>query len=782
MKSSGRSVVELERELEELRAAYQSLQKLYEHKSEVLQREIEQKSLVDTELSILHSAVEQSPFMMIITDLEGVITFVNPRFSEITGYSPEEVIGENVRILRGGYASSLDYNAMWSSILAGNNWSGIFNNRKKSGESYWESAIISPIKDANGQITHFLSVKEDITSTKKIEIDLQTTNANLIALLENTTEVIWSINERYEIIQLNNAFRESFYQFFGVVLMPGMNILAALPENLRPFWKENYDKALNNNRFSFEESFDVGDSKLYVEVAMNPILVKDKVVGVTVFSRNVTAYRQAQADLARSNAFLDSVINEMPNMVFIKDAKELRFVRLNKAGETILGLQKSQLLGKTDHDLFSKEIADTFVAYDRKVLEGGKMVEISCEPVATASGIRYLHTQKVPVLNSKGEAEFLLGISDDITDRLISEDKLRLSEERYHLLADVTIEGIAIVKEDIIIDLNSALVRLMGLNDSTDLLNKSILNLLAKEDHFFWTLMNSTTESVKFEIKLHQANDQYVSCEMASRLYSDNQSTYRVVAFRDITDRKLAEKSLETVNSALLTANADKDRFIAILGHDLRSPFNALLGFSRLLVENVRELDVDTIELYATHLNNTAENTYNLLENILLWATLKTGNTPFQPKSISLLETVDSVFVSLNSASSAKDIKLIRGIDEGQMILADANMLKTVLRNLVSNAIKFSYKGGSVSVFTESSPYGVTVVVKDEGVGLSTHLVESLFDVTKKQSAVGTAGEKGTGLGLILCKEFVEKHCGKIWVESVLGKGASFKFTLPSSY
>ena len=211
MKSSGRSVVELERELEELRAAYQSLQKLYEHKSEVLQREIEQKSLVDTELPILHSAVEQSPFMMIITDLEGVITFVNPRFSEITGYSPEEVIGENVRILRGGYASSLDYNAMWSSILAGNNWSGIFNNRKKSGESYWESAIISPIKDANGQITHFLSVKEDITSTKKIEIDLQTTNANLIALLENTTEVIWSINERYEIIQLNNAFRESFH-------------------------------------------------------------------------------------------------------------------------------------------------------------------------------------------------------------------------------------------------------------------------------------------------------------------------------------------------------------------------------------------------------------------------------------------------------------------------------------------------------------------------------------------------------------------------------------------
>ena len=781
MKSSGRSVDELERELRELQAAYDSLQKLYEHESEELQREIEQKSIVDSELTILHAAVKQSPFMMIITDLEGVITFVNPRFTEITGYTSEEVVGQNVRILKGGIASSQDYDSIWSTILAGNSWSGIFNNRKKNGESYWESAVISPIKDANGRITHFLSVKEDITSTKKIEIDLQTTNANLSALLENTTEVIWSINDKYEIIQFNSAFRESFYSLFGVTLAPGMNILSALPEYLRAQWKVNYDKALNNNRFSFEETFSVGDSKLYVEVAMNPILLKGKVVGVTVFSRNVTPYRQAQDDLARSNAFLDSVINEMPNMVFIKDAKELRFVRLNKAGEAILGLHKSQLIGKTDYDLFPKEMADAFVANDRKVLGGGEMVEVFCEPVTTASGIRYLHTRKVPVLNKKGEAEFLLGISDDITEKLISEDKLRLSEERYHLLSDVTIEGIAIVKEDIIIDLNSALARLMGVDDSSELLNKSILHLLATEDHFFWTLMSSTTESVKFEIKLQRANSQFVSCEMETRLYSDNQTTYRVVAFRDITDRKLAEKSLETVNSALLSANADKDRFIAILGHDLRSPFNALLGFSRLLVENVRELDVDTIELYATHLNNTAENTYNLLEDILIWATLKTGNAPFQPKYIPLRDLADAVLLSLQSAASSKDIKISCTIGADVMIFCDANMLKTVLRNLVANAIKFSYKGGNVFIHTEASSYGVTVVVKDEGVGLSSQLIGSLFDVTKKQSAVGTAGEKGTGLGLILCKEFVEKHCGKIWVESELGKGASFKFTLPSS-
>lgn len=782
MASSRRSKADIERELEELKNAYQSLKKLYEHDSEVLEKGVVQRSQIDTELNILHAAIKQSPFMTLITDLDGVITFVNSRFSEITGYAPEEVIGENVKILKGEYATSFDYSEMWKTILAGNTWNGILNNRKKNGEHNMESAIVTPIKNSKDQITHFLFFKEDITFGKKIEIDLQTTNANLNVLLENTTEIIWSINVNYEIIQLNNSFRESFQALHGVTLVPGMNILEALPEKSRAQWKENYDKALNNNRFSFEEVFEIGDSKLYVEVAMSPILLKDKVVGVTVFSRNISPYRQAQTDLARSNAFLDSVINEMPNMVFIKEAKELRFVRLNKAGESILGLSKSHFIGKTDHDLFPCEMANAFVAYDRQVLEGGEMVEISCEPVATARGIRYLHTRKVPVLNAKGEAEFLLGISDDITDKLISEEKLRLSEERYHLLSDVTIEGIALVKGDTIIDLNSALVRLAGRNDSSELLNSSILNLLATEDHFFWTLMNSTTENVKFEIKLHRSNDQFVSCEMESRLYSDKNTTYRVVAFRDITDRKLAEKSLETVNSALLAANADKDRFIAILGHDLRSPFNALLGFSRLLVESVRELDVDTIESYATLLNNTAENTYNLLEDILIWATLKTGNAPFQPKSISLYELVASVLASLHVAASAKEITISNMIDESVMISADANMLKTILRNLVANAIKFSYKGGAVHVYTEASIYGVTVVVKDEGVGLTAKLVESLFDVTKKQSAVGTAGEKGTGLGLILCKEFVEKHCGKIWVESEFGKGARFKITLPSSY
>lgn len=777
-----RSVSEVEKELKELKEAFRSLKALYEHESTVLKTEIEQKVIVDTELHVLKAAIEQSPVTTIITNLDGIITFVNPKFTQTTGYSFDEAIGQNIKILRGDVVPHTEYSTIWETILAGNSWSGILNTRKKNGELYWESVVISPVKDSTNKISHLLFIKEDITAKKLAEIELQTTNANLLALLENTSETIWSVDSNYRIIQLNSVFVQSFNMFYGVLLSAGMNILDALPKELRIKWKDHYDKALNNSHFVFEEVFHLEANTLYVEVAMSPIIVNNEVVGVTVFSRNVTPYRQAQVDLARSNRFLDTVINEMPNMVFIKDAKELRFVRLNKAGETILGVSKDDFIGKSDYDIFPKELADDFTAADLKTLQSGIMVEIPFEPVETSFGIRYLHTRKVPIANELGVAEFLLGISDDITDKLKSDADLKLSEERYHLLADVTIEGVAIVKDGYIVDCNNALLRLIDTNEVSYLLNRSIVDIIAQDDIHLWHSMVSSNLTARFEVRLIKCSGELISCEMESRLHSGGGIDYRVVAFRDVTDRKNAEKTLEISNNALLVANADKDRFIAILGHDLRSPFNALLGFSRLLVENVRELDIDTIETYVTHLNNTAENTYNLLEDILIWATLKTGNAPFQPKEISLSELTYYVFDSLNALAMAKEIKLDILMENNCVVFADANMLKTVLRNLLSNAIKFSHKGGVVSVDAKRTTHGMEIVINDTGVGMTKELTDSLFNTTKIHSTIGTAGEKGTGLGLVLCKEFIEKHGGKIWAVSELGKGAMFAFLLPSNH
>jgi signal transduction histidine kinase len=250
---------------------------------------------------------------------------------------------------------------------------------------------------------------------------------------------------------------------------------------------------------------------------------------------------------------------------------------------------------------------------------------------------------------------------------------------------------------------------------------------------------------------------------------------------RDITERKEKELKIQQQNNELKKLNVDKDRFISILGHDLKNPFNNILGFSELLSEDIRKLKTDEIEDIAKNINKTARNAYNLLEDILLWARTQQGKIPFKPKNLSVADIFKNIFEVLSPNAKAKNITMNYYVPDRVNVFADIDMIKTVLRNLVSNAIKFTNKGGAINIISEENSENVTISVLDNGVGIKHDDLEKLFDISEVITTKGTAGETGTGLGLLLCKEFVEKHGGKIWVESEVGKGSNFKFTLPIS-
>lgn len=258
-------------------------------------------------------------------------------------------------------------------------------------------------------------------------------------------------------------------------------------------------------------------------------------------------------------------------------------------------------------------------------------------------------------------------------------------------------------------------------------------------------------------------------------------------------DRKFATSFAELISVALLNSknlealknrelqlqklNSDKDKFISILAHDLKNPFNALLGFTDMLLTNIREYDFQEIESLLEILYQTSKNTYNLLEDLMLWAQSQSGNLPFAPEKLVLEDVYDEVVAPFSN--NPKNIS-INYIEDNQIeVIADINMLKTILRNLISNAIKFTNNNGEIKVIVEQNSYTITITVSDNGVGIENKDISKLWDVSEKYSSKGTDGEKGSGLGLSLCKEFVEKHGGKIWVESELGKGSDFKFTLP---
>lgn len=260
--------------------------------------------------------------------------------------------------------------------------------------------------------------------------------------------------------------------------------------------------------------------------------------------------------------------------------------------------------------------------------------------------------------------------------------------------------------------------------------------------------------------------------------------TSRLIAQKEHLEEVVRERTYELMQrkEELTKLNADKDRFITILAHDLKSPFNSILGFLGLLLENLRGHDIDLIENHLNIVNNSAKNTFNLLEDILIWVRASSGKIPYEPQKIALSTICTEVIESLILTANTKEISITCFSESEIVVFADKNMIKTVLRNLVSNSIKFTNRKGQIDIYAEKTNTDVLITISDNGVGIEPKTQKKLFDISQKISTVGTDDEKGTGLGLLLCREFVEKNGGRIWVESELGKGSEFKFTLPLCY
>lgn len=239
------------------------------------------------------------------------------------------------------------------------------------------------------------------------------------------------------------------------------------------------------------------------------------------------------------------------------------------------------------------------------------------------------------------------------------------------------------------------------------------------------------------------------------------------------------KNQIEHYSKELQNTNNSKDKFFSIIAHDLKGPFNSLLGFSELLSEEIEAGDITNTKKFVSIIHEKLNETYNLLINLLEWAQSQTERIKFTPQKISIYKAVNEITKLFSEQAAKKNIKLEVNISEDFEVFADVNMLNTIFRNLVSNAIKFTKKNGKVTIAAYLKNNTIEINVKDTGLGMAASAIEKLFSIATNESTPGTSGEKGTGLGLILCKEFVEMHKGEIWVESELGNGSVFYFTIP---
>ncbi len=229
----------------------------------------------------------------------------------------------------------------------------------------------------------------------------------------------------------------------------------------------------------------------------------------------------------------------------------------------------------------------------------------------------------------------------------------------------------------------------------------------------------------------------------------------------------------------LAELNATKDKFFSIIAHDLKSPFSGLLGLSEYLIEYIENKHHDDAYKIAKTMNETLQLNYSLLENLLLWARSQTGKIEFYPELVNINEIARNIVSIIKINSDQKKIKLETAIEPDLNVVVDENMLSTILRNILNNAVKFTPENGHISLTIKKENSNIMFVVSDSGVGIPKNRLSSIFNIDKKVSTLGTNNEQGTGLGLMLCKEFVEKHNGAIGVESKENEGSSFWFTLP---
>ncbi len=374
----------------------------------------------------------------------------------------------------------------------------------------------------------------------------------------------------------------------------------------------------------------------------------------------------------------------------------------------------------------------------------------------------------------------------DITERKEMEVSLKESEERYRKLVEMQGEGLGIVdKQERFIFTNPAADRIMGVQVGTlvgrrlnEFVTEATLDQIQRQ-----TVIRADGVQTTYEMDFTRADgEKRVMLVTATPTYNaSGEFESSLGIFLDITDRKHIENELKRNESELKALNTTKDKLFSIIAHDLRGPVGTSADLLDVMIDSYKDLRSEEQLKMLEILKNSAVSTFNLLETLLNWSVVQTGNLNFKPEAFDVTKCIDSVVKNMVPTAFSKNISLIFEQPEEIFIYADQNMIQTVFRNLIGNAIKYTCRGGSVVVNVNNQGSSTEFSVTDTGVGMEEETRRNLFVLDQQNSKYGTENEKGTGLGLILCKEFIEKHGGHISVDSEKDKGSSFNFYIPKN-
>lgn len=792
-----------------------------------ISRDITNQKNAEEHLFLIANALKSIKECVSITDINDKVLFLNQAFLKTYGFSENELNSESISIIRSPNNPEEVVREILPETIKGG-WNGELLNRKKDGTEFLVALSTAMVKDDTGNPVALIGVASDITARKRLELENQinyaitegvTSTSNLDELLKlihkSIGKVVYADNIFIALYDTDSDFFNFPYFVDKIDPKPlptslGKSCTAYVYRTGKPYLysQESFDQLEKSNEVEL-----IGTpSPSWIGV---PLQTPAKVIGVLVLQHYEKENVYSEQDLK----FLVSIGSQIAFAIERKQSE----TDLRERERDLNQSQKIAGLGSFKLDLYtetwmSSQILDSIFGIDEKYnktisgwidlihsssresmsnymrnyLNGDRQsFDQEFKIVRKNDGIeRWVHAQGELILDSAKKPRYLVGTVLDITERYQMEEALIASDKfTKDIINSIPVSVFWKDRNLTYQGCNKIFAIDAGFNDPKDIIGKDDYQMVWHEQADLYRKDDQEvidTGHSKLFIEEIQTNSENKTITLLTSklpmLNSKNEITGMLGIYVDITERKLTENEIRLKNEQLQTVNAEKDKFFSIIAHDLRGPLSAFVGATQIITEEIQTMSIEEIKDITDSMKTSATNIYNLLENLLEWSRLRRGAMDFSPEKINLRKDIDDCINILSESARKKSIDIEVTIPFEIAILADRHMFETVIRNLVSNAIKFTSAGGKVILSAgKKSDQFIEIKVIDSGIGMSPEIISKLFQMNEKISRPGTEGEPSTGLGLLLCKEFIEKCGGRIWAESEAGRGSIFYFTLPQS-
>jgi len=728
-------------------------------------------------------------------DADGKLIMINPSGLETFGYSSaEEIIGRSLELVYKNHDERAEFVALLRKNGKVRNYRTTLT-RKDGAELYVETTA-TILFDRIGNYAGVEGIVRDITDRKRAEEALIVQNKELqLAINKAATATTlydfapagyFTLNQDGVICEMNLnganllgnerslLINSSFTQFVTRDTLPIFNefLQRIFATNLKQTCEVSLSIQENPSSFVFLQGVVSKDEQKCLVAAIN---ITDRKLMEEALRESEFFFRESQRA-----AFIGSYKVDLITGLWESSEVLDQIFGLDKSYNRVINEGWLDIIHPDDREEIDRSLNEDVIPKRRPFNKEYRIIRRSDGEIRWVIGLGKV------VFDVEGNVTSLIGTIQDITERKQVEEKLQESEERFRSFVENANDIIySLTLDGTFSYVSPNWTEILG-HDVREVVGQFFGNFVHQEDiqrcrEFLERAILSGEKQSGIEYRVRHKNGTWRwHLTNASPIHSTDGKliTFMGIA-RDISESKQVEEKLLHLNLQLKELNATKDKLFSIIAHDLKGPFNGILGYSELILENLRSYDKKKIEKFASQINSITNHTLDLLENLLDWTKTQTGQINFNPENLHLGVIIQDVFDVLDSSAKIKNISLNNSQVEGIIAFADQNMLKTILRNLISNSIKFTKSSGRIDVSAIADLNQLEITIKDNGVGMSKETQSKLFQLEANFTTNGTANEKGTGLGLILCKEFIEKHSGRIWVESEVGKGSTFHFTLP---